>query len=284
MVKIIDSPGSDDGGQNPDVKDKDVKPTTIQVDDQVYTPDDVKELLDQQAAVTQGGQEIAALKSVAEKYGVPVDKYVEQAEGSFAVMTELIKEGIIDNQGQVLKKPPGDLPVDPLITDPKVKVKTEIEDKTELTTDPAVLAALTSIGDRLKVLDQTQTNMIRADLQKQIKGKHEVLTDNDVNEVFARTMNNPEKDLWAHAEDKVKEREAENTGARENFAKEFGVDLVKFDENRLLQKGPEGGAGAMFKDKKFIFGGKNKRGEEGIDPGKAASEWIAAKEKVELGG
>ena len=95
------------------------------------------------------------------------------------------------------------------------------------------LDEIKKIGDRVAAVDKTQGDMIRLQLQEKISGKYPNLKANDISQVFASAMNDKSKDLWGHAEALNAVKTAELAELRKSIGKEFGVDVEKFDANKL---------------------------------------------------
>lgn len=260
------------------------------IGDKEYTADDVQNLLDQQESATKKTQKVAAILSAAQKYGVDVETYLSQAEGAFDVLGRLIKAKVIDEKGNVVEKkeePSASGKENPQPADDDLMKLFNIEpsgDSKSLTGADKIAAIalkaleptvgeIKKIAERVGAIDKTQSEMIRLQLQERILEKFPKLTANDVSQVFASAMNDKSKDLWQHADEKNKVKLAELDGIRKEHAKEFGVDLEKFDENKLKEQNADGGAGALFKGKTFSFNASE--GDENVvDPSKAASEYI----------
>jgi len=256
----------------------------IEVDGKEYSAEDVKNILAQGATATQKAQEVAGVKAAAEKYGVDLETYMGQAEGAFGVMSELISAGIIDEKGNVIKKEEKGTPIkepegDELAKlfglppgDTKVTGAAKIAEIVQRALAPQ-LGEITKLAERVAAVDKTQGDMIRLNLEKEVGGKYPALKSHDISQVFARAMNDRSKSLWEHAEAVNAVRSAELASTRAIHAKEFGVDLTKFDENKLKEQEAGGGAGVIFKGKKFSFNAK-KGDEKAVNPRSAAIEYI----------
>jgi len=259
----------------------------VEVEGKEYSAEDVQNLINQGKTATQKAQEVAGILAAAEKYGVDPETYIAQAEGAFGVMTQLIADKVIDEKGNILKVDTKGTPVK----------KTEEGDddllkifglSTEKTTDlkgadkvAAIVAKalgpqldeIKKLGERVAAVDKTQGDMIRLSLQEKVMGKFPVLKPSDVSQAFASAMNDRSKSLWEHAEALSNVKTAELAELRKAHAKEFGIDVEKFDENKLREQEAGGGAGVLFKGKKFSF--SPKAGDSNVvDPKKAAMEYI----------
>ena len=258
----------------------------IEVDGRSYSVEDVQNLVKQGTSATEKTKEVAAIKAAAEKYGVDVDTYLGQAEGAFGVMSQLITDKVIDEKGNIIKvevKKPAD---------GGSEGETDLEklfnlsggeqgnlkgaDKVAAIVAKALgpqLEEMKKLGDRVAAVDKTQGDMIRLNLEEKVTGKFPNLRPSDVSQVFGSAMNDRSKSLWEHAEIASKAKASDLSVLREEHAKEFGVNLEKFDENKLKEQEAGGGAGVLFKGKKFSFNAKH-GDKDTISPAKAAAEYI----------
>lgn len=274
----------DDSGESGDKGTKDAG--KIEVDGKDYSVEDVQNLVKQGAAATQKTQEVAGILAAAEKYGVDIETYLGQAEGAFGVMSQLITDKVIDEKGSIIKKKEekptgdkleGDVDLEKLFNLPGADTKgMKGEEKMEAIVAKVLgpqLDAMKVLTDRVAAVDKTQGDMIRLNLEEKVMSKFPNLKPNDVSQVFGRAMDDRSKNLWDHAEAASKAKASDVSALREEHAKEFGVNIKEFDENKLREQGAEGGAGAFFKGKKFSFDTK-KGDEDTVNPAKAANEFI----------
>jgi hypothetical protein len=244
---------------------------TVEIDGQQVTKsaEDVQNLIAQQASATQKTQSVAAVLQTAEKYGLSPEDLVQQADGAFAVMSDLIDKGIIDNKGAIIEKKAGD--VDPPAGDPPPAQGTLPKDETGLVKRLDLIEkSLAMLPGRLDTIERDQTHMIRMDLQRSIQAKHSNLSDDDVTKLFSTAMGDKSKTIWQHAESLSETKNAGVADLRKQHAEEFGINLDEFDANKLNEKDAEGGAAAVFKGKKFSF----KKGEESVSPRQATMEFF----------
>lgn len=280
-VKVID-----EGGQSSESNET-KGAGKIEVDGKSYSAEDVQNLVKQGASATQKMQEVAGVKAAAEKYGVDVETYLGQAEGAFGVMSQLIADKVIDEKGAILrkevKKPSGE-PSGEEDELSKLFNLSKGGDESKLTGTDKVAAivakalapqleGLEKLGERVAAVDKTQGDMIRLNLEDKVMTKFPNLKTSDVSQVFASAMQDRSKSLWEHAEAKSNAKAGDLGVLRKEHAKEFGVDLEKFDENKLKEQKAGGGAGVMFEGKKFSFNAK--RGDkESVSPAAAAREYL----------
>ncbi len=242
---------------------------TVDIDGQQVTKsaEDVQNLIAQQASATQKTQQVAAILQQAEKYGLSPEDLAEQTDGAFAVMSDLIDKGVIDNKGARIEKKADS--AEPTPPDPNLaalpKDQTGLVKRLEL-----IEQSLAMLPDRLDVIERDQTHMIRMDVQRSIQAKHSNLSDDDVTKLFSTAINDKSKTVWQHAESLSEMKSAGVADLRKQHAAEFGVNLDEFDANKLIEKDAEGGASAVFKGKKFSF----KKGDDSVSPRKATMEFF----------
>ena len=259
----------------------------IEVDGKDYSIEDVQNLVKLGASATQKMQEVAGIKAAAEKYGVDIETYLGQAEGAFGVMSQLIADKVIDEKGDRIKTVPakepakddsdGGVDLDKLFNLPGGDTSgLKGADKITAIIAKALgpqLDAMKQLGDRVAAVDKTQGDMIRLNLEEKVTTKFPNLKSSDVSQVFGAAMQDRSKSLWEHAEAASKAKASDVNLLRGEHAKEFGVNLEKFDENKLKEQEAGGGAGVLFKGKKFSFNPK-KGDEETVSPRQAAAEYI----------
>ena len=280
MVVQIDE--SSQSGENEETKDD----GTIQVDGKDYSVEDVQNLVKQGVSATQKTQEVAGILAAAEKYGVDIDTYLGQAEGAFGVMSQLIADKVIDEKGTIIKQEPvkstGDHSDEEMNLDKLFNLSPEDTkglagaDKVAAIVAKALgpqLEGIKKLSEKVAAVDKTQGDMIRLSLEEKVVSKFPNLKPNDVSQVFGSAMQDRSKSLWEHAEAASEAKAGDVSSLREEHAKEFGVDLSKFYEYKLREQEAGGGAGVLFKGKKFSFNAR-KGDAETVSPAKAAAEYI----------
>ncbi|KKL18204.1 hypothetical protein LCGC14_2477860 [marine sediment metagenome] len=272
--------GQEPGGSKPNPSDGDKTPTEQKIvigegeDAQEYTAEQVAELVQNQATATQKSQESAALLQAAEKYGIDPKVYVEQAEGSFARMAELIQDGVIDEQGQVIKV------VEPKIPKPGVP---PIETRPSETNALEIVArALKALEGRVDTMADDQTSMIRMDIDKELRKKYQEFDGDDVSRLFGQAKVDSDQgkqiSIWERAKELSKRKLGSVAELRKVHAKEFKIDLEKWDErNALKEQGAKGGVAPFLVGKKVVF---NPKGKDEISPAQADQ----ARQEYEAGG
>jgi len=268
MVDDKETGDSSKEGSNAEIK------VSVDGEDKTLKVGDVENLIAQQSSATQKTQDAATLLAVCEKYQCTPEELVHNMEGSFAVTSKLIEDGVIDQQGNVLEKKE----TEPTSDD---DTKTQLVKKGE--TESAAEIALkkmtedkTELLGRLERVEKDQTVLIRRGIEGEMLGKFPTLTKDDVTQVFGAAYSDKSKSLEEHAEARVEAKVVEKRTLLEEAAKEHGVDLEAWEaQNKLKQQGSEGGASKVLGEKKVKFSGRPKvKGEDTVSPGEATDEFI----------
>ena len=251
----------------------------VEVDGKTYTADDVKGLLSQAKTVTEKSQLISQVGAFAEKYGLEPEDVLANAEGAFTVVNTLIGEKVIDNEGKLIVKEQkkeeakdDDAGLKDLFDgkDGDKKVDGLTAKDVQAIVGDALKTELGTFSTALKDVSDVQTGMIRQQYEEKLSAKFPDLTPDDISKTFAAAMGDKTKTLWQHAEIVSTARATEKAAARAENAKEFGIDLEKFDENKLEEQEAEGGAMPMPKGKKISW----RPGKDHVSPGDAAATWL----------
>jgi hypothetical protein len=233
-------------------------PVTIKVDgeEKELTDEEVQALSDGQADTTQKLQSVAAVKAAAEKYGLSPEAYVQHAEGSFAISSKAIDEGLIDAEGNVIKKkveegtPPGEtLPGKPTagLSD---------EDRAALKTLATVNKGLKDVSERITGLEDGQASMMKGRVVRDLRKLHPNLTAEDSARIIDTALRDKTKDVWEHGKDFSEAKKAGDADTRREILKGVGIDADEYDENKLKEQDAGGGAGALIAGKKVSFNAK----------------------------
>lgn len=257
----------DKGGDDKGSKGSQTLVVEVGGENKNFTADDVKNLVSQQASATQKAQQVSTILKACDKFGLEPEVFVGQAEGAFSVISDLIEKGFVDKQGNIVEKKPGK-PASDDINFSKAGDKNLAFPEDKVTA--LVSKALKPITDKLGAIEQDQTQLTRLRISDSIKGKFKNLEDTDISKLFAVAGNDRSKTLVQHAEEMAKEKVKAHSALRKDFAKEFGVDVDKFDANKLREQGADGSAGGLFEGKKFSF----KKGKDAISPRQAMHEFL----------
>lgn len=260
-------PETDNSGDKGQSKDSPQIVVEVDGEKKTFDTEGVKNLLAQQASATQKTQEVAAIKTAAEKYGLSPEEYVDRSEGAFATVVDLMQEGVLDNEGRrVEKEPKDDKPkVDPLKTvGPKVDSK-ELD---------VVTKALDQIEKRTRAVEEDNMNLMRKNLSIELQGKHPELNDDDVSRLFGIAMSDQKKNVWQHAEEFVGKKKEVGTKQEEAFAEKYGINLKEWNENKIKEQDAKGGgAAAILGKRKLSFRAKSDD-PDAVSPRRAAEEFL----------
>lgn len=252
----------------PEPNDKSTpKTNVVTIEEKDYSADDVKNLIDQQASATQKTQAAAPIIQAAEKYGITTEQLLSQAEGAFASIATAIDEGVMDQQGTIIKKEP--------VEEPEPEPKPVIPDPTEDKVQNAISKAMEPLQTKVDTLEKDNTKLIRLNLESQIRKEYSTteFSQDDMTKILVNASRDSSKNLFDHAKDFVAGKEGVVSDLRKKHAAEFGIDLDKFDEaNKLKTQNADGGASVFAKNKKLSF----KKEEGAVSPMEATKAFISA--------
>ena len=272
MTELEGDKGGQKGGGSGDQK--------ITVGEKEYSVDDVTNLLAQTATLTKKGESVQKVIDVCARYDMEPGDYADQSMSAFSTINNLIQEGVIDAEGNIVKpEPKAKDPEDDLLNlEPKAKPAA----KPASTADATILKAIegvnktqTDMAETVKRLESIQTSMIHDSYRDKITAKFPALSDKDADHVLAVAMQDTKKDVWGHAEDVVAAKAASTVAMNKAYCEEHGLNYEelerqKADENELEEQSAEGGAAAMHKGKKFRF---NPKGDDEMTPLKASQAY-----------
>lgn len=273
-----DKTAQDDQGKNQPDGDQGGA-AVIELEGKQYTADDVKQLLGQVTSATQSNQIAAKLKSVAAKYDIDPEGYLGQAEGALGVISELIEKGIINEKGEIVQQmnePRKDDKKGQDSLDDLFGKKQEPQSQGASNVEEIVAKAMAGITAKMDQLAEIQAGMIREDYGRKIKQSFPDLDDDDISRVFASYQRDRSIGLMDHAKKLAEKKGAFVSSLKEQLAKEWGVDLEKLEkeksENDINDAEGKGGAGVLFKGKKFSM---RQSGDDYVSPKEAAKEYFS---------
>lgn len=240
----------------------------IEGEKKAYGPEDIQNLVAQQAEATKKTQKVAAISAILEKHGMDAEEYLQQTEGAFHVLNKLVDAGMIDEEGNVLDKK------EPLMEPPPKKSPLPDDETGYGKRLATVEKALQGVTDGLT---RTQEETLRTQqlvVANQILSEFPDLAMKDVGQLFALAKGDQTKSLREHAEGLIASKKSEKGKQREEYAKEFGINLKEFDENKLNEQSGDGGAGALYKNKKFKLRKTKDDGDDIVTPRKATEEFF----------
>lgn len=255
------------GDQTGDTGDQKIK-----VGEKEYSAEDVANLVANVSTSTEKAQKVSQILDACAKYEMEPEEFLQQAIGGFTVINGLIQEGVIDTQGNLVKKEvkkeekKGNLD-DLFNLDGKSQKAPVGEEKIAAIVAKVLQPFTETLNKGLGDVKDIQTSMIRNEYQKDIISKFPNLDAEDVSKVFGIAMQDRSKDIWAVAEAASKNKVEKLEALNKEFAKSHGLDYDKLiaeqDENKLNEQDAKGGAASLAKDRKITFR-HQKQGEKGF--------------------
>jgi len=245
----------------------------IEIDGKSFGVEDVKNLLAQQASVTQKSQELASVSKILEKYGTDAETYLGQSEAALHVIGQLMEQGMIDEQGN-LKQAEVKQEIKPNPLEFLKRQGGESGDEKTAKIVEAALGKVTSVIDqRLRAIEQDQSAILRDQITTRVQAKYPSFTNDAVSELLVRASKDNRKSLWEHAEVFSTELGTRQETAEKDFAKKYGIDLDEA-RNKLKEQSAEGGVMASFQGKKFSFGKGPGGAKDKVSPLDATIEFL----------
>jgi len=232
-----------------------------------FSPDDIQNLVSQQSAATQKTQQVSAVLKACNKFDMNPEVFVGQAEGAFDVIANLIDAGVVDEQGNIIKKD-----VEPKTKD--VAFSNANHNVSNISSEDKMLGVINKVLEPLtkkfEALEKDQMHLTRLRINDTISGKFDNLNESDMSEIFASAGADKTKTLMQHAEIISKKKGDSLLEQKRAIAKELGVDYDEFTANALREQGSDGGAAGLFKDKKISF----KKGKDTLSPKAAMADFF----------
>ena len=250
-----------------------------------FTSEEIKGLAGKATEADRLNQQFAPFSKVLTQYGVTPEDYLRNSEGSFALVNQLIEAGVIDDQGNILKKDSSATKVEPKV------VNVDLTKSGENKQLDVVLKALKGIGDRIEQLEDGQSGIYRRNIENDVKGKHPNLETEDITRLLAKAKADKSKSFWDHAEAMSKGKEVVGKRTELDAAKRTvgllqkagiipagAIDLSKLDLDALksqdLKTAPK-----PWEGKNFVFEARRKKLKgSGVDTSKFANPTDAMKE------
>jgi hypothetical protein len=242
---------------------------TVEVDGESknFSSDDIQNLVSQQASATQKTQQVSAVLKACNKFDMNPEVFVGQAEGAFDVIANLIDAGVVDEQGNIIKKEVEQKKVNTSFSNANQGGTSTSSDDKMLSVINKVLEPLTK---KFEALERDQMHLTRLRVNDTINGKFDNLDERDMSEIFATAGADKTKTLMQHAESISKKKGDNLLEQKRALAKELGVNYDEFTANALREQGSDGGAAGLFKDKKISF----KKGKDSLSPKAAMADFL----------
>jgi len=215
-------------------------------------------------------EQFAGFKKLLIQYGINPEEYLQNSEASFALMNQLIEQGVIDDQGRVIEKKIKDvLPVIPVVPG---------DDRKVTKSQQIIFDALTKVGERMDKLEDGQSNIYRRNISRDVKAVYPNLTDDDISKSLAKAQADRSVDFWDHVKAVSKEKTAKEGQVALDHAKntiallvkvgaleEGKVDLEKLDLAALENYNPADEP-PVYEGKKFMFASRQRKLGKTGDP------------------
>lgn len=250
----------------------------IEIDGKVFGADDVKNLLAQQANLTQQSQVASKLTAATSRYNVDPDTYLQNAEASFALMNDLIQKGIIDETGKIVEKQA-----------PVQQQQSQFQQMPQqggTRADATAMKALDDFHKRfgsmekdLAQLREDNVNLMRLRIGDQLSQKFPDLDEQDISRVIATAYNSErQRPVMEVAKEMMESKKQWLVAQEEKWAKDYGLNYEDLKKRKqFIEQGPEGGLGGMVAGKKLTFNkGKD---PNAVTPGQAAKAFFEMQEK-----
>jgi len=265
-------------------QEQDSKPTVIEVEIdgelEQFSADDVKNLKAMQKSATEKFQKASPALKAAETFGFDnTEDYVESANYALERFHQLMQEGIIDTEGNVVKQQDKDIGMEDTARDfgDQERKGVDVDDVVEKALgriEEKISKSISGVAERMNKVERVM-------VQKGLQEKYPNLSPKEIGEVFARA-NREGGSIFKHAEDVSNESlsflgEIEKR-AEEKIAQQLGISLEEL--NKRKEQPPEGGASAITKGKSIKFverdkkWGNTKRDPNAVNPKEAMKEFF----------
>ena len=258
--------GSPEVGDGPGAGNPTQIEITVGGETKVFSAEEVATAVGKAGSLDTMNEQFAGFKKVLAQYEINPEEYLRNSEASFALMNQLIEQGVIDEQGKVVEKKPGDgLPIKPVVPplagdDGKVTKSQQI-----------ILDALTKVGERMEKLEDGQSNIYRRNIERDVKAIHSNLNSDDISRILAKAQADRSQSFWDHAKVAADKKTVEDGQVALNHAKstiellvkvgalEKGkIDLEKLDLAALEKQDPSKEP-PVHEGKKFMFASRQRK-------------------------
>ena len=158
------SGGTDDKGQGSGNSSQIV--VELNGEQKTFTSEEIKGLAGKATEADRLNQQFAPFSKVLTQYGVSPEDYLRNSEGSFALVNQLIEAGVIDDQGNILKKESNASKGEKNVVNVDL-TKSGGNKETEV-----ILKALKGMSDRLEQLEDGQSGIYRRNIENDVKQRH----------------------------------------------------------------------------------------------------------------
>jgi len=259
-----------------------------------FTPDElqgyVANLIKQQASATQLTQEYAPLKKLCDAYKAKPEDVALQADALFKKVTKWQDDGFLDDNFEIASRQrpsqrsddDDETNLDDLLAKHKTGNSFNSEDVTKLA-NKAIEDAKAPLLQKINKLEQGIEMLSNFHIEGKLKEKYPALEGEDIARAMHMARTDSSKNLLQHAEDIATQKQTKMGELEKQFAQKYGVDIDKYNENKLNQQSADGGVLPMFKGKRIALSDRRK-GEDGVTARDAMMAHFQAKEAAVQGG
>lgn len=250
----------------------------LEIEGKIYTADDIKNLVAQQAELTQKAQVASKFSTVLSRYNVEPDVYLQNSEASLALMNELIQKGIIDETGRIVEKQ-AQTPTPQFQQLPVQSQQISKADATAMKALEDFNSKFKGVETEIQRLREDNLNLMRLRIGDQLKGNFPELDEQDISRVIATAYNSDrQRPVMEVAKEFVDSKKSWLESQKQSWAKEFGLDYEDLKKRKsFIEQGPEGGLGGMVAGKKVTFNkGKD---PNAVTPRQATKAFFEMQEK-----
>jgi hypothetical protein len=243
------------------------QPQVLKIGEKEYSPETIQQL-EQKAA------QAKKIVDNASRYGLSIDDYMANTDMALHTVSDLIEQGVIDQQGRRVQSTASDTPKR---SDVDLSGVESQQDRGAISGHlkrlEAVEQALSALTPDIESVKQSQMQLIRKEVANDLIQRYPTLTSDDVGKVFVKAMNDKTMSLEDHAQAYAQQKKEYSAAYRRKVLEELGMDPDKVEERNQLRQQGSGGAGRLFQGKKFSF----KRGKDTMSPQEAARRYLEAK-------
>lgn len=235
-------------------------------EEKIFSSEDVKTLVEKSSRLENDLGGLSAVKKVLAQYdGLTSEEYVRNSEAAFAIASKLIEEGIIDKQGNIIKKTSDSTSTQNANINPS---RSDTGASKQLET---VLKAVTALTKEVDGLKDGQSNIYRRNISRDVKAIHSNLNDDDVSQLLAVASHDKSKSFFDHAKEMSENKTAREGQHKTSVAKEVigmlmkagivkedALDLDKLNLDELSQRDKEK-LSPIGEGKTFVFNSRKKK-------------------------
>ena len=235
-------------------------PTSIKIGEREMRVDEISSIIEEHGRLKGEVDSVKVVKDFAGRYELTPEQLIEESSSAFALVSNLIEQGVIDKEGKVVRR--GEAPKAP----PVEKKKEDGIGFSEEVMEQFLGKKLSPLVEEMKVLKTENARLTSFALHTEIKKRNPDISDDQVAQAINRASRDRSKTVIQHAEDVCKESGTKRSELEKEILIKYGID-----PNSLPEQGGDATAGALFKGKKISFKG----GENAVHPREATETFFS---------